>query len=85
MGIYQNLLPQHQSNNVSLHSPKRHVMHNCNYSNDTFTGMVSIITWAQILKERQNGIPNNQPTEVVIPPNIPKPQPPKVSMKGVLQ
>lgn len=60
-------------------------MHNWNYNNATFIGMVSITTWAQRVQERQNNIPNNQPNEVFIPPNIPIPQPPKVLVKGVLQ
>ena len=70
---------------MSLHLLENQVTHNWIYDNSTFVGMVSITTRAQSVKGRQNNISDNQPNEVVVQPNIPKPQPLKVSVKGSLR
>jgi len=78
LGIYQNPLPHH-ANNIS--SSINQVTHKINPNYTGYVSMISVATRAQKSQNKQTTTTNQQ-SEI---PNIPRPQYPKVSVKGALQ
>jgi len=78
LGIYQNPLPHH-ANNIS--SSINQVTHKINPNYTGYVSMISVATRAQKSQNKQTTTTNQQ-SEI---PNIPRPQYPKVLVKGALQ
>lgn len=85
LGIYQNPLPHHATNNILWKTNDNQVTRKWDPNGTGFISMISVATIAQKAQEKKDGISINPQHRINTSPQIPRPQPSRILVKGALQ